>query len=209
MHKFDLFETREAGVVSIVRFADEIANFSHRTTELYEQLSRFIGDNECLKIVIDLRNTSYLPSSVLGVMVQLHNLGCEVQLANASDDVAEVLQITQLIQMIHVNEIEVDPWEDSAGEAAEVVPVAVAGYCVTCPECLHEVDTDKNNLGKRERCSHCRLEFAVTADLMREATHLSANCPGCRGRLRLLRDQLKETITCPQCDTETEVRMIV
>lgn len=209
MHESDLFEVREAGVVSIVRFADEIGSFSQRTADLHEQLSRFIGEQECLKIVIDLRDTTYLPSSVLGVMVQLHNQGCEVNLANASDDVAEVLEITQLDRMIHVNKIDVDPWEDGVGQVPEVVPIAVAGYCVTCPECLHEVDVDKNNLGQRERCSHCRLEFAVTAELMREATHLSANCPGCRGRLRLLRDQLKETITCPQCDTKTEVRMIV
>jgi transcription elongation factor Elf1 len=80
---------------------------------------------------------------------------------------------------------------------------------VTCPECLHEVDTDKHNLGKREVCGRCDHEFAVTADLLREATHLSADCPSCRGRLRLRREQLLQTIQCPLCDTPTEIRMIV
>lgn len=209
MPAFDLIDIREAGLLSIIRFTQGIDDFSHRTSDLHEQLLRFVGDHSCLKLVIDLRETSYLPSSVLGVLVQLHNHGCEVHLANASDDVVEVLEVTQLIKMIHVNETEVDAWANVVGTAAEVVPVAVAGYCVTCPQCLHEVDTDKHNLGKREVCGHCSHDFAVTADLMREATHLSALCPACRGSLRVLRDHLKQPIRCPQCDIETEVRMFV
>jgi hypothetical protein len=51
MPEFDLIEIREAGTVSIVRFMDQIDDFSHRTTELHEQLSRFVGDNACLKLV--------------------------------------------------------------------------------------------------------------------------------------------------------------
>lgn len=209
MSDFDLIEIREAGSFSTIRFAQGIDDFSHRTADLHEQLLRFVGAHSCLKLAIDLRETIYLPSSVLGVLVQLHNHGCEVHLANASDDVAEVLRVTQLDTMIHVNKTEVDPWTEDASEAAEVVAVGVTGYCVTCPQCLHEVDTDKHNLGKRETCGQCSHDFAVTADLMREATHLSAECPACRGRLRLLREQLKQAIRCPKCDTETEVRMIV
>jgi anti-sigma B factor antagonist len=200
MPAFDLFEIREADTVSIVRFAQEIVNFSHRASDLHEQLLRFVGDHSCLKLVIDLRDTTYLPSSVLGVLVQLHNHGCEVHLANASDDVVEVLQVTQLVRMIHVNETIVEPWSDENSELPEVVVAGVQGYCVTCPECLHEVDTDKHNLGKREVCGRCDHEFAVTADLLREATHLSADCPSCRGL---------QTIQCPLCDTPTEIRMIV
>jgi len=209
MPGYDLINVREAGSFSIIRFAQGIDDFSHRTSDLHEQLLRFVSDHSCLKLAIDLRETIYLPSSVLGVLVQLHNHGCEVHLANASDDVVEVLEVTQLNRMIHVNETEVDSWAEGDNATAEVVPVAVQGYCVTCPQCLHEVDTDKHNLGKREECGHCSHGFVVTADLMREATHLSAECPACRGRLRLLRDQLKQTIRCPKCDLKTQVRMFV
>ena len=209
MSSFDLFEIREAGTVSIVRFLQQIDDFSHRTSDLHEQLARFVGDNSCLKLVIDLRDTSYLPSSVLGVLVQLRNQGCEVHLSNASEDVVEVMQVTQLNRLIHVNETEVSPWADEDEGAAEVVPVSVGGYLVICPECRHEVDTDKQKLGKRQSCGQCSHEFSVTADLMREATHLSASCPACRGRLRLLREQLNQTIRCPHCDADTEVRMLI
>ena len=143
------------------------------------------------------------------MLVQLRNHGCEVHLANASDDVVEVMQVTQLIRLIHVNETEVSLWVDDVGAVAEVVPVSVAGYLVICPECRHEVDTDKQNLGKRQTCGQCSHEFSLTAELVSEATHLLANCPACRGRLQLSRDHLKQPIQCPHCGTGTEVRMFV
>ena len=207
MPAFDLIKIREAGTVSTVRFMEQIDDFSHRTTDLHEQLSKFVGDNACLKLVIDLRDTTYLPSSVLGVLVQLRNQGCEVHLANASEDVAEVMQVTQLNTMIHVNETEVGPWDKVAG--AELTRVPLAGYALTCPECLHETMVDKHLLGKRAACSHCNEEFSVTAEAIREATHVFANCPSCEMQLRLQRDEVNVGISCPQCDSLIEVRVIV
>ena len=55
---------------------------------------RFVGDNFCLKLVIDLREMTCLSSSVLDVLVQLHTGGCEVHPASASGDVAKVMQVT-------------------------------------------------------------------------------------------------------------------
>ena len=49
-----------------------------------------------------------LPSGVLGVLVQLHTGVSEVYLAYASGDVAEIMSVTQLNRMIHVNEVEVE-----------------------------------------------------------------------------------------------------
>ncbi|NQV28893.1 MAG: STAS domain-containing protein [Rhodopirellula sp.] len=207
MPVFDLFETREAGTVSIVRFMQQIDDFSHRTTDLFEQLSRFVGDHECLKLVIDLRNTTYLPSSVLGVLVQLHNQGCEVHLANASDDVAEVMRVTQLNRLIHVNEVEVGPWDKVAG--AELLRVPLVGYGLTCPECLHETLVDKHLLGKRATCTHCNESFSVTADAIREAEQIFATCPECHTQIRTQRGDLNVGMSCPQCDALIEIRVIV
>jgi anti-anti-sigma factor len=207
MPKFDLIEIREAGTVSIVRFMQQIDDFSHRTSDLHEQLSRFVGDNECLKLVIDLRETTYLPSSVLGVLIQLHNAGCEVHLANASEDVAEVMQVTQLNRMIHVNETEVGPWEEVSG--SELLRVPLEGYALTCPECLHETQVDKHLLGKRSTCSQCSGELSVTTEAIREASHVFATCPACMTQLRVRRDELNVGMSCPQCDSLIEIRVIV
>ncbi|MGZ0173495.1 MAG: STAS domain-containing protein [Planctomycetales bacterium] len=209
MPDFDLFEIREAGTASIVRFQQQIDDFSHRTSDLHEQLSRFVGKHACLKLTIDLRDTTYLPSSVLGVLVQLHNQGCEVHLANASEDVAEVIQVTRLNQMIHVNETKVGLWPKSSGSEAQVTQVSIDGYGLTCPECLHETVADKHLLGKRATCNHCSEEFSVTAESIREASHVFANCPSCTTHLRLLRDDLNVGISCPQCESLIEVRVIV
>jgi anti-anti-sigma factor len=186
---------------------DQIDDFSHRTTELHEQLSRFVGDNACLKLVIDLRDTTYLPSSVLGVLIQLRNQGCEVHLANASDDVAEVMQVTQLNTMIHVNQTEVGPWNKEVGDAMSRVPLT--GYVLTCPECLHEAMVDKHLLGKRATCMHCNDQFSVTAEAIREATHVFASCPSCAAQLRIQREEVNVGMSCPQCDSLIEVRVIV
>lgn len=207
MSAFDLFEIREAGTVSTVRFMQQIDDFSHRTTDLHTQLSRFVGDNSCLKLVIDLRDTTYLPSSVLGVLVQLHNQGCEVHLANASEDVVEVMQVTQLSRLVHVNEIEVGPWDKVAG--AELVRIPLEGYGLTCPECLHETLVDKHLLGKRATCTQCNDEFSVTAEAIREAEKVFANCPSCETRLRVHRDEVNVGLSCPQCDSLIEIRVIV
>lgn len=207
MPEFDLFEIREAGTISIVRFMEQIDDFSHRTSELHEQLARFVGDNSCLKLIIDLRHTTYLPSSVLGVLVQLHNQGCEVHLANASEDVAEVMQVMQLNRMIHVNNTEVGPWTNAG--AAEVTRVPLGGYALNCPACLHATPVDKNLLGKRATCSHCREEFSVTAQAIREAELVFADCPACHARIQTRRDDLNVGISCPGCDTLIEIRILV
>lgn len=203
----NLFEVNEAGTVSIVRFMQQIDDFSHRTSELHEQLSRFVGDNECLKLVIDLRRTTYLPSSVLGVLVQLHNQGCEVHLANASEDVAEVMRVTQLDRMIHVNQMEVGVWTAASAEAVTRVPLG--GYGLNCPSCLHETQVDKHLLGKRASCTHCRVEFSVTTESIREATQVFADCPSCQTRIQTSRDDLNVGISCPGCDSMIEIRVIV
>lgn len=207
MSAFDLFEIREAGTVSTVRFMQQIDDFSHRTSDLHEQLARFVGDNSCLKLMIDLRETTYLPSSVLGVLVQLHTGGCEVHLVNASDDVAEVMQVTQLNRMIHVNEVEVEPWDKVAG--AELVRIPLEGYGLTCPTCLHETVVAKHLLGKRTACSECSEDFSVTAEAIREASHVFANCPSCETQLRVGRGEVNVGMSCPQCDALIEVRVIV
>lgn len=207
MSAFDLFEIREAGTVSIVRFMQQIDDFSHRTTDLHAQLSRFVGDNSCLQLVIDLRNTTYLPSSVLGVLVQLHNQGCEVHIANASVDVVEVMQVTQLNRLIHVNEIEVGPWEKVSG--AELIRVPLEGYGLTCPGCLHETLVDKHLLGKRASCTHCSDVFSVTAEAIREAETVFANCPSCENQLRVRHDEVNVGLSCPLCESLIEIRVIV
>lgn len=207
MATFDLFEIREAGTVSTVRFMKQIDDFSHRTTDLHEQLSRFVGDHACLKLVIDLRETRYLPSSVLGVLVQLHSGGCEVHLANASEDVVDVMQVTQLDRLIHINETEVGPWDKVAG--AELVRTPILGYGLTCPECLHETPVGKNLLGKRATCTECSHGFSVTAEAIREASHVFANCPSCETQLRVRRKEVNVGMSCPQCDSLIEIRVIV
>lgn len=204
MSAFDLFEIPEAGTVSTVCFIQQIDDFSHRTPDLHEQLARFVGDKSCLKQVIDLCETTYLPSSVLGVLVQLHTGGCEVHLANASGDVAEAMQVTQLNWMFHVNEVEVGSWDKVTG--AELVRIPLEGYGLTCPECLHETLVDRHLLEKRTACSECCEDFSVAA--IREASHVFANCCSCETRLRVCREEMNAGMPCPQCDALVEVCVI-
>jgi hypothetical protein len=48
MPEYDLINVREAGSFSIIRFAQGIDDFSHRTSDLHEQLLRFVSHLSCL-----------------------------------------------------------------------------------------------------------------------------------------------------------------
>jgi predicted RNA-binding Zn-ribbon protein involved in translation (DUF1610 family) len=49
----------------------------------------------------------------------------------------------------------------------------------------------------------------VTAEAIRAAEKVFANCPSCETQLRVRRDELNVGMSCPQCDSLIEIRVIV
>ncbi len=114
-----MFDVLEEGTFSVVRFRSDIEEASTRAGEVYDGLVQFVGQVECLKLAIDLTDMKYVPSSVLGIFARLAGQGIEVHLVHASPDIVEVLEVTRLNRIMHVNEIDVTSYGTSPAQAEE------------------------------------------------------------------------------------------
>lgn len=203
-------DVQEAGGFSIVRFRMDISEVGDRSEDVFESLRRFVSAYNCLKIAFDVSEHPFLPSSVLSLLIRLHTQeGVEVHIVNASEAIVEIINVTQLNRLMHVNEIEIGSWESQnpAGEA--VGAVALGGYFVDCPTCGAEHRLDKHDLGIRLTCETCNARHTISAEMMREASFLYATCPTCRKELRIPHGDLKTVLTCDHCESNLEVRTVL
>jgi anti-anti-sigma factor len=61
----------------------------------------------CQTIAFDLTGVPLIPSGLLGLLASLRQQGLEIHLYNPSDDVRDVLEITQLDRLLPVHDVEV------------------------------------------------------------------------------------------------------
>lgn len=205
-------EVQEAGGFSIVRFRMDITEVGNRADEVFESFRRFVSASSCLKIAIDVATEPYLPSSVLSLLIRLHTQeGVEVHLANASEAVVEIINVTRLNRMLHCNDIEIGSWvaadDNVAGD--QIVAVSLGGYFVDCPSCGTEHRVDKHDLGIRLTCDDCQARHNVSAEMLRDATHVYAECSECHNELRIPHADLRTVLTCDHCEANLEIRTIV
>lgn len=212
------FEVLEEGTFSTIRFRPDIEEASIRADEIYDDLARFAGQAECLKLAIDLTEMKYVPSSMLGVFARLHAQGIEVHLVGASPDIVEVLEVTRLNTILYVNDIDLGSTEETIGPADTIsltadgpdcTPVALSAYFVPCPSCDTECQIDKHELGHRFECSSCEHEFAITAELLSAATYVRARCPECDHILRVRGEYLRKPLACNHCEQHLEIRAVL
>jgi anti-anti-sigma factor len=67
---------------------------------LRDQLDLFVGR----QVVIDMSETTYIDSTTLGVLVAAHRMGAKISIAGAQGLVRKVLDITGLIEPLHVQD---------------------------------------------------------------------------------------------------------
>ena len=104
---YEYFSIIEAGAQSVIRFRSSISGSTAAMDEVQQELIDFIGRNTCQKLIIDLSDTAYLPSSVIGVLAVICSRGVEeLHLANASPDIVHVMEVMGLNRRIHINEFE-------------------------------------------------------------------------------------------------------
>ena len=203
-------EVQEAGGFSIVRFRNNITEVGNRAEDAFEALRRFVSTFSCMKIAIDVSADPYLPSSVLGLLVRLHTQeGVEVHLVNAPAEVVEIIHITRLDRMLHLNDIEIGAWSSSSADSEASSAVGLGGYFVNCPSCEAEHQIDKHDLGIRMTCGECHAKHTVSAEMLHNASHVYAKCPRCEQELRIPHEDLKTVLSCEHCDATIEIRTVV
>ncbi|MEZ6061264.1 MAG: STAS domain-containing protein [Planctomycetaceae bacterium] len=208
------FRIREAGQRSVIEFDSSIVEAADRTDELRAELNQFLFDNDCRVLIIDLLKTKYLPSAVLGVLTLVKRGGADLHLVNAPEEVVEIMQVTKLNTLIHVNEIQLPPAaEPSSVSTAENADgakrAAVEGYFVPCPKCSCEQRISKHQLGHEVKCGDCHRDFHVTAEELQSAAYLFLDCPHCHRELRCARKYVSRPVACNFCDGVLEIHMYV
>lgn len=100
-------EVYEAGPLTVVGFGGREILDHINVAECRDELVSLIKDNDCESLAVDLTGVRLIPSGLLGLLASIHKLGVELHLYNACDDIREVLEITNLDQLIQLHEVAV------------------------------------------------------------------------------------------------------
>lgn len=100
-------EVYEAGSLTVVGFGGREVLDHINVAECRDELVSLIKENDCTSLAVDLTGVRLIPSGLLGLLASIHKLGVDLHLYNACDDIREVLEITNLNQLIQLHEVAV------------------------------------------------------------------------------------------------------
>lgn len=83
------------------------SSINYDTLEEFKELMSVLSNKNCVNVVIDMRNTVYIDSSGLGMIVKAANdfesFGGKFKLNNVNSVISEILKITNLHKIIDIN----------------------------------------------------------------------------------------------------------
>lgn len=101
-----ILEVYQAGRLTVVGFGGKEILDEVSVAECRHELLGLIEQHDCQDLAFDLTGMTILPSGLLGVFASLRKQGVNIHVYNPSQDVREVLEITNLDQIIEVHEID-------------------------------------------------------------------------------------------------------
>lgn len=111
--KLPIMEVYSVGPTTVVGFGGRDLLDTVNLAACREELVALIAREHCRVLAFDLSGVKLIPSGLLGLLASIRQLGAEVHLYNPSDDVREVLSVTNLDRLMSI--FEVDLADDSAG----------------------------------------------------------------------------------------------
>ncbi len=73
-----------------------------------EEIISLIKEHKVETLAFDLTGVKLIPSGMLGLLASVRRLNVEVHLCNPSEDVREVLEVTKLIDIMRVYDVELE-----------------------------------------------------------------------------------------------------
>jgi anti-sigma B factor antagonist len=101
-----IMEVYSVGPTTVVGFGGRDVLDSVNLAACREELVDLITREQCRVLAFDLTGVKLIPSGLLGLLASIRQLGAEVHLYNPSDDVREVLSVTNLDRLMPVHEID-------------------------------------------------------------------------------------------------------
>lgn len=97
----------QTGELTVVGFGgedvpDEVCIAGYR-----DQLNRLLDEHQCKVLAFDLSGVTLVPSGMLGLLTSLRKRVERLELYNASSNIREVLELTNLIKLFDLRDVEV------------------------------------------------------------------------------------------------------
>ncbi|MAT16749.1 MAG: hypothetical protein CMJ46_15940 [Planctomyces sp.] len=97
----------EAGTLTVAGFGGHDVLEHVNVAEVRGELLELIEEHNCETLAIDFTGVRLIPSGLLGLLASLRQHGVEVHLYNPSTDIREVMEITNLHQVMPMYEVEI------------------------------------------------------------------------------------------------------
>ena len=104
----DIFEVYQTGELTVVGFGDREILDQLDLSACRAEIIGLVEKHQCKTLAFDLSGVKLIPSGMLGLLASLRRMNITVHLYNPSEDIAEVLQITRLNEVLPIHYIDLD-----------------------------------------------------------------------------------------------------
>lgn len=102
-----ILEVYKTGPLTVVGFGGQEILDQIDVSGCRSEIVQLVEQHQCKILAFDLTGVRLIPSGLLGLLASLRRMGIEVHLYNPSDDVREVLEVTQLHTMMPIHYVDV------------------------------------------------------------------------------------------------------
>ncbi len=103
-----LFQVYSAGETTVVGFGGRDVPSDFWIGRYKDELVKIVREQNCRELAFDLSGVVTIPSGALGLLSSLSDLGVTISIFNPSDDVREILRMTNLCELIEIREVDLD-----------------------------------------------------------------------------------------------------
>lgn len=100
-------EVYQAGELTVVGFGGREVLDRLSLADCRMELLSLIQEHQCKTLAFDLTGVRLIPSGLLGMLCSVSRQGIDVHLYNPSQDVREVLEITNLDSILELHEVDI------------------------------------------------------------------------------------------------------
>jgi anti-anti-sigma factor len=111
-HGNNILEVYQTGELTVVGFGGREILDQIDLSQCRSEIVALVEKNNCKTLAFDLTGIKLIPSGMLGLLASLRRMSVEVHLYNPSPDIADVLQVTRLNEVMPVHYIDAEPRPD-------------------------------------------------------------------------------------------------
>ena len=100
-----ILEVQEEGPRTVVSFGDRYFPDEEFVDRCRQETEELVGRIKCDVLAFDLSGVNLLPSSMIGLLISLRDLGVEIHLVNVSEYIRESVVVAHLDTLLHMEDV--------------------------------------------------------------------------------------------------------